>query len=140
MDRPGAPRLHAPMRARVVVLVACLALPPISGCVVAAAAAVGAATFGVISYCENEATMDVPQDLPTVFAAAKKALHNLSFPVDDKQTATATEGRLEAADAHVRVERQPGGTTRVRARVGTFDTSDNQRRAKLILEEIKKLL
>jgi hypothetical protein len=40
----------------------------------------------------------------------------------------------------VRVERQPGGTTRVRARVGTFYTSDNERRAKLILEEIKKLL
>ena len=130
-------------RARVIragVFAVCLALLPLPACVVAAAAAVGAATWGAISYYQNEASMDVPQDLPTVFAAAKKALHNLSFPVDDKQTANATEGKLDAGDAHVRVEKQPGGTTRVRARVGTFDTNDNERRAKLILEEIKKLL
>src|SRR5262249_34176809 len=69
---------------------------------------------------------------PTVFAVSKKALRNLSFPVDDPQVATPTEGNLNAGDAKVRVERLPGGTTRVRASVGTFDTKDNERRAKLI--------
>ena len=132
-------RLHLRMRIPVTALLGGLLLA-LEGCALFAVAAVGAAAFGVVSYANNEATMEVQTDLPSVFAASKKALHTLSFPVDDTQVATPTEGTLKAGDARVRVERLPGGTTRVRASVGTFDTKDNERRAKLILEEIKKQL
>ncbi|MGE3171362.1 MAG: DUF3568 family protein [Planctomycetota bacterium] len=115
-------------------------LPALPGCIVAAAAAVGAAAYGAISYHDNEATMDVKQDLPTVYAAARASLRDLGFPVDDRRQPGATEGTLHAGDAKVVVERHPGDVTRVRARVGTFDTDDNRRRARLILEAIKERL
>jgi hypothetical protein len=84
--------------------------------------------------------MDVQQDLPTVFAAGKAALRELGFPVDEGQQPGVTEGTLHAGEATVVVERQPGSLTRVRVRVGTFDTDDNKRRAGLILEATKKRL
>jgi len=113
-----------------------LALP---SCIVAAAA-VGAGAYGVISHRHNESTMDVPQELPVVFAAAKRALRAHSFPVNDAATVGATEGTLYAGEAIVVVRRLPGNITSVRASVGTFDTDDNERRARLLLEEIQKLL
>lgn len=117
-----------------------LLLAPLGSCLVVAAAAVGAAAFGAISYHENEAQMDVEQDVPTVFAAAKAALRELAFPVDDAEQPGATGGTLKAGEARVLVERHPGGRTRVRVSVGTFRTDDNLRRAGLVLEATKKRL
>src|SRR5262249_34115208 len=111
-----------------------------AGCFVAAAAAGAGVVYGAISYQQNEATMDVQQDLPTVWAASKAALRELGYTVDDSQKPGATEGTLRAGEAKVVVERQPGNVTRVRVRVGTFDTDDNKRHAALILEATKKRL
>jgi hypothetical protein len=126
-----------PAVAGVLVALCCL---PLLGCPVVAVAAVGAATYGVISWHGNEAQMDFQAELPKVWDASKTALRALAFPVDDTQQHTVTEGTLTAGEAKLIVERQPGNVTRVRARVGTFDTDDNKRRAQLILEEIQKRL
>jgi len=131
--------MHRPAPGVCAAILACLLLPS-AGCIVAAAAAAGSVVYGAISYHQNEATMDVQNDLPTVFAACKAALRELAFPVDDTQQPGATEGTLYAGEAKVVVERQPGNLTRVRVRVGTFDTDDNKRRAGLILEATKKRL
>ena len=128
------------MRFPVTASLFCVLSLSLQSCVLVAAGAVAGAAYGAVSYNNNEATMEVSNDLPKVFAAAKKALRKLSFPVDDTQVASPTEGTLKAGDAKVIVERQPGGSTRVRSIVGTFDTADNERRAKLILEEIKAAL
>ncbi|MSR37623.1 MAG: DUF3568 family protein [Planctomycetes bacterium] len=112
----------------------------LQSCILVAAGAIAGAAYGAVSYSNNEATMEVTQDFTKVFAAAKKALRKLQFQVDDTQVATATEGTLKSSDVTVDVERLPGNTTRVRAKVGTFATADNERRAKLILEEIKLAL
>ncbi len=115
-------------------------LLPLSSCIVVAAAAVGAATFGAISWNENEAQMDFQRDFDATWQATKAALRELAFPVDDTQLPGKTEGTLHAGDATATVEMHPGNTTRVRVRVGTFESDDNKRRAQLILESLKKRL
>lgn len=127
------------MSRRVAVAILAAVLLSLPGCIVAAAA-VGAAAYGAISYHENEAWLDVQQDLPTVWAASKRALRAQAFPVDDTAMPSTTEGTLRAGDAKVAIERHPGNRTRIRASVGTFDTDDNERRAKLLLEAIQKEL
>ncbi len=118
----------------------CLLPMLLSGCIVVAAGAVGAAAYGAISHHENEARMDVPHDLSRVFTAARDALRELGFLVEDAGQPGPTEGTLKAGDAKVVVERHVGNSTRVRVMVGTFQTDDNTRRANLIVESIKRRL
>jgi len=106
-------------------------------CVVAAVAAVGAATYGAVSYSGNEASTTVQQDLQTVTVAVKKAMRDLNFPVDDTQQPGVTECTLTGGEAKVVLERHPGEVTKIRCRVGTFDTEDNRRRSALLLEKIR---
>jgi hypothetical protein len=114
-------------------LVWILTLP---GCFLAAAAAVGAAAAGAVSYEHNEAWMDFKETMPESWAATVRAMRKLGYPiVGDPQTGP-TEGTIEVEKTRVVVEQHPGGYVRVTARVGTFDTKDNERRAKLILEEV----
>ena len=120
--------------------VAFLLLLPLPGCLLAAAAAAGAAAVGVVSYENNEAWMDYHATLPEAWSAATRAMRNLGYQVPDRPAPTDSEGVIEAEGVKVTVQRQPNEITRVRARVGTFDTDENERRAKLILEEVRKLL
>ncbi|MBM4062280.1 MAG: hypothetical protein FJ265_14460 [Planctomycetes bacterium] len=112
-----------------------LAVP---GCVLAAAAVVGAAAVGAVSYENNEAWMDFRDSLPVTWAATVRGMRQLGHVIPGDPQPGATEGRLEVDQARVVVEAHPGGFVRVRARVGTFDTKDNERRAKLILEEVTR--
>ena len=118
-------------------LLAILVVPfvlPLSGCFLAAAAAVGAAV-GAVSYDHNEAWMDFKDSLPVTWTATVRALRKLGYVVPGEPQPGVTEGTLEVDTTRVVVEAHPGGYVRVRVRVGTFDTADNERRAKLILQE-----
>lgn len=122
-------------------VVAFLLLPLVlstSGCFVAAAAVVGAAAAGAVSYDNNEAWMDFKDTLPVTWGATVRAMRKLGYPVVGDPPCGGTEGRLDFEKTTVLVESLPGGYVRVHARVGTFDTADNERRSKLILEEVLK--
>lgn len=135
MERIGASCLDEAMR--IPTLLACCLLPILPSCVVAAVAAVGAATYGAVSYNGNEASTTVQADLATATSAARKAMRELSFPVDDTQQPGTTECTLTGGEAKVILERHPGEVTKIRVRVGTFDTEDNKRRSGLLLEKIR---
>lgn len=122
---------------RITTLLACCLLPALPSCIVAAVAAVGAATYGAVSYNGNEASVTVQKDLATVTQASKTAMRELGFPVDDTQQAGVTECTLTGGEAKVVLERHPGEVTKIRVRVGTFETEDNKRRSGLLLEKIR---
>jgi len=105
-----------------------------TSCVVVVAGA--AAAVGYTRYQENEAYQDYEADLEEVWDAALVALNKLNYGVSTAAPLGPTEGELELEDLWIRAEALPNDTTRVRVRVGTFKTDDNQRRAGLILEEI----
>lgn len=119
---------------RCLLLVPLLLLP---SCVVVAAGAVAAVAYGAISYSNNEASMTVHEELPKCFGAAREAMLELGFAVDGTQQPGITEGKLHAGEAHVLLERHAGEVTKIRVRVGSFDTEDNRRRAGLLLEAIR---
>jgi len=111
-------------------------LVPLGGCVVAAAAAVGAAAAGVLYYDNHEARMDFKDTLPATFEACVRALRVQGYEVRGNPQPGAIDGLIEAPPARVVVESHPGGYVRVRVRVGTFGTEDNERRAKLLVQTI----
>lgn len=108
----------------------------VPGCVVVAAAAVGAAAVGVVSYDHNEAWMDFKDTMPVTWAATLRALRAQGYVVPGEPQPGPIDGIVESGAAKVVVEAHPGGYVRVRVRVGTFDTADNERRAKLLLQEV----
>lgn len=119
--------------------VAVLSLPllfALPGCFLAAAGAVGAVAVGAMSYENNEAWMDFKDTLPVTWDATLRAMRKLGYVVPGEPKPGPVDGTLEVDKAKVVVETHPGGYVRVRVRIGTFDTKDNERRAKLILEEV----
>ena len=127
------------MRARSLIALALLAAVPSSGCTaVAVVAAVG--TVGYIQYEKNEVYKDFDADLNVVWTASVDALEALGYEVppevDRLWDEPATEGVIGGKHYKLHVERLIGQRTRVRVRVGTFDTSDNRRKADLVIEEI----
>jgi hypothetical protein len=94
--------------------------------------------FAVWSYRTNELARDVQASLDDVWDVVVEALGENGFLFGEPTWDGATEGRVVADDALVVAERHPGGFTRVRVTVGLFRTSDNRRRAALILESVAK--
>ncbi|MCB9919555.1 MAG: DUF3568 family protein [Planctomycetes bacterium] len=122
-------------------LVLALLAPALAGCVAAATlgvAAVGAA--GVVLYAKNEAVMKYQADIDPTWDATMAAMQKFGYQVDATRRPNPTEGKIEADDTVVRVQKIPGNMTQVSVRVGTFRTDDNKRRAKLILEDVQKRL
>jgi NADPH-dependent 2,4-dienoyl-CoA reductase/sulfur reductase-like enzyme len=114
-------------------LLVLLGLPLLQGCVaVAAAAVVGA---GVVQYHRNEAEQDFPIDLQGTWQATLEGLRVLEI-IPESSELSRTEGVIRAGNVTIRVERHSQGFTRVRIRVGTFHTTDHQRRADILLQEI----
>ena len=112
-------------------------LPLLQGCVaVAAATVVGA---GVFQYKRNGASQDFPTDLQRTWQATLEGLHELEI-VPESSELSRTEGVIKAQSIGIRVERHPEGFTRVRVRVGTFHSSDHERRAEILLQEIAKAI
>lgn len=106
------------------------------GCFLAAAALVGGAAAGAVSHSHNEAWMDFKETMPASWEATLRALRRLGHDLPEGLQPGPTEGKIESGDTLVFVDKHAGGYVRVRARVGTFDTEDNARRAALILEEV----
>lgn len=112
---------------------------PLAGCIVAAAAAGAAATYGVIKYTQNEAQQDFRANLDDTWRATVNALRASGYSVADTAAHGETEGKIEVGDAVVRVERFTD-FTRVRVRIGTFETEESKRKAGLILSDVAQRL
>lgn len=122
-----------------IVLIALLALLP--GCVAAAALGVAAAgAAGAVLYAKNEAIMKYPATLDATWDATMATMTEYGYSVDSSRRPNKTEGRIDADDTVVRVVAIPGDLTQVSIRIGTFRTDDHKRKAKLMLESIKKRL
>jgi len=109
-----------------------------SGCLGVVAGAAGA--YGYVKYAANEFARDFDASLDEGYAAARFALESQGYPPFELEELRRTDGELRTEDAHVTVERHPGGVVRIRVRVGTFETDENQRRAELLLEDVAKRL
>jgi hypothetical protein len=115
-------------------------LLPLPACILLAAGAVGAAAYGVVSYHENEAWMDFHTEPPRVWDAAMASLRENGYTPSGDSRLGINDSEIRAGDATVWVERHPGGVTRAKVRVGTFDSAENKRLAALVLEGMKKRL
>jgi hypothetical protein len=123
-------------------LLALLLFAPLaSGCVAVAAAGVGAAaTYGYISYQSNEAVRDFRARPELAWKAVLHGMKAQDYEVEGDPELGPVEGVAVAGDTAVTVERVPGGTSRVRVRVGTFESETHGRLAKLLIEEIARRL
>jgi hypothetical protein len=105
-----------------------------------AAAVVGGAAYGAFKAVNNEHERDFATDLESTWQAAIGSLQENGHPVAATATHGATSGTLEVGDVEVRVASHAGGKTRVSIRIGTFDTDDHRRRARLIMDGIARRL
>ena len=131
------------MRARLPILIALLAALPASGCTaIAVAAAVG--TVGYVQYEKNEVYKDFDEEFNVCWTASIDALEALGYEVpadiDRLHEEPTTEAAIGGKHYRVRIERLVGKRTRVRVRIGTFDSKDNRRRADLVVEELTERL
>lgn len=129
------------MSPRNLLLALSLALPG-SGCVVAAVAA--GATYGVIRYERNEAVRDLKASTGRVWRAAQDALvargYRLPAAISRNLPESRDRAEIQGDGYQVQVEEQVGGWTRLRVRVGHFDTKENRRRAGLLVDSIERRL
>jgi len=118
-------------------LILALVLLVASSCaaVVVAGAAAGAG-FGYYKYQQNELHQDYRADIETTLAATRSALRSSGLAEARVTEQTSTEARLEAQDVLAIVERYPDGLTRVRVRIGTFQSKDHRRRSLALLDAI----
>ena len=108
------------------------------GCVTAAVALVSA--YGVIKYKENEALRDFDADVDKTWDVTLSSMRELGYPVQEGAPRGSAEGEIDINDAWVRVQKHGPGVTRVRVKIGTFDTYDHRVRAELLLDTIAKQL
>jgi hypothetical protein len=113
-------------------------LPLLHGCVAVAAATVVVGA-GVFQYHRNEVSQDFPIDLHRTWQATLEGVRELEI-IPESSELSRTEGLIKAEPVSIRVERHPEGFTRVRVRVGTFHSSDHERRAEILLQEIAKAI
>lgn len=117
---------------------ACLLLAlPAGGCVAVVA---GGAGYGAYKYARNEVAREYPAGLEPTWRATLAALAENGYPVAGDVPAGSTAAGVRVGDAWVRAEALPGGRTRVRLRLGTFETAEHRRRAGLIFEAIDRRL
>lgn len=118
-----------------------LLLPWLASCVALAAAGAGAAaTYGYVSWRQNEETRDFQKPIEAVWKASLHSLEAQEYAIRQGPKLTRTEGTIEAESADVKLERLASGSTRVRVSVGTFDSAENRRLARLLLDEIGRRL
>jgi hypothetical protein len=128
------------MSSRTAVL-ALVLIPVLPGCVVAA---VAGATYGILKYEQNEAVCDLKAPVGRVWRASIDALmgRGYSLPdgverdLDEEQDIAAIDG----PGYWLQVEEYPGGRTRLRVRIGTFESDKHKRKASLLIESIESRL
>jgi hypothetical protein len=131
--------MHRTSSVRRLALVTCgmLAAASQTGCVVAAA---GGAAYGAYKYATNEVHRDFPADLATTWQATLAALQENGLPAPASAAHGTTSGEVTVGGTWVRVEAHAQGFTRVRVRVGTFETDEHRRRGDLILAAVARRL
>jgi hypothetical protein len=122
----------------VAVLLGIAASLPLAACIAVAAGA--AAGYGTHQYVTNEVTRDYPADLTRTWQATLAAMREQGYPVAEGVPHGPNEGRLEINDAKVVVERTGPTSSRVRARIGTFETDGHRQRATSILDAVSRRL
>lgn len=112
----------------------------LSSCVAAAVAVAAGGGIAYWQYSENEVCADFQADLKSTWEAARTVLAQQGFGDPTAEALGVTEGELSSDGWKLHVERRTGDVTRVRVRIGTFDTDDHERRARLLMEGIGEKL
>jgi len=133
--KPAARRVESSCAQMLRPLAIVLLLAPLSSSCVAVAAA-GIVGVGVVQYERNEAEQDFAMSLEETWKATLEALRRLEIEPAEQELGTM-EGAIRQEGLTVLLERHPEGFTRVRVRVNTFHTANNERRARLLLQEIE---
>ena len=140
---PPAVASTATSRGHRAALIALLLAAAVSapGCVAAVVAAGAAATYGTVRYYENEAYTDFGAPMDVVWDATVASMKENGYPFGYQLRPNAKEGHLEVDNVKITVERREDeGRTRVRVRVGTFDTQAHRERAESILQGVARRL
>jgi len=111
-----------------------LLVAPLGGCVALAVGA--AAVYGATKYDSNEMSQEYRANLDETWHATVAELGEMGYPVQQGTKPGRTEGKVEINDVVVRVEKLADERTQVRVRVGTFETEDHRRKARLLLQGI----
>ena len=117
-----------------------LLVPTTSSCIVLAAGAGAAASYGYISHQNNTTSRDFNASPAKVWKAVLYGMKAQNYTVEGAPQLGPVEGVAIARDTRVTVERVPGGTSRVRIRVGTFESEKNERLGRLLMHEIARRL
>ena len=114
----------------------------LSGCLAVFAAAALAGTVGYVQYDENEAFQDFESSLDRVWDATIEALRDQGHEMAGDYPHGPDEGviQLQEEGLWVKVERTDQEFTRVRVRIGTFDTPEHHERATDLLVAIDEEL
>ena len=125
---------------RLVQIVVAVLLPVVlSGCLALAVGAAGG--VGYYKYRENEVHRDFKASPQETWKVTLRSLERVGYPAPRiKWHQAADGGEIEDDDLWVKVEARANDYTRVRIRVGTFETEENQRKAALLLERIDEAL
>ena len=122
-------------------IIALTLVPTTSSCVAVMAAG---AAYGLVKYDRNEAYQDFETSIESAWSASIGALEASGYfvePTVARDLASETDSaRVEGDGYWLRVEKHIESRVRVRVRIGTFESTENKRKAALILEAIEEQL
>ncbi len=111
----------------------------LSGCVAAAVGVGAAAGYGALKYVENESYRDYPASLDDTWQATLAMLRRIGHEAP-QESLVESKGYIEFDDIRLWVEPQSDEWTRVRVRLGTFDSEVQRRRSKAMLDAVDEKL
>ena len=126
-------------RTQLAFVLTALCIVPLTSCIAVAAAGAGAG-IGYVFYHRNEVHQDFPVDLETAWEAV------LDVAGANEEGTTITSwikdgaAELDGPDLEIRAEVRIDGITRIKIRIGTFETDEHERKSELMLEEIAQKL
>ncbi len=119
-----------------------LALVPATGGCVAVVAA--GAAYGYVKYDRNEASQEFETSIESAWSASIEALEASGYIVEPTVardlTSEADSAKVEGDGYWLRVEKHIENRVRVRVRIGTFESKENERKSALLLEAIRERL
>ncbi len=111
-----------------------------SSCIVVAAGVGAAATYGYISHTNNVSSREFDARPDLTWKAVLHGMKAQDYQVEGSPQLGPVDGVAIAGDTVVTVERVPGGTSRVKVKVGTFESEQHERLARLLIQEIARRL
>ena len=100
-----------------------------SSCIVVAAGVGAAATYGYISHTKNISSREFDARPDLTWKAVLHGMKAQDYQVEGSPQLGPIDGVAISGDTVVTVERVPGGTSRVKVQVGTFESDQHQRLA-----------